>query len=255
MLTGALGTYHIIPPKVIHTLAAVDRVAVCGGQCIRQILLTAKAIAAILRLTVYNISGNADGTRVLLNQRYIVTTCAITGRHGRHYLVGASVAAVNAVIFVNKRLVSMLLCSEGSGHVFAAFHHAAALVIQTYNRWHAVPTWTALEGWSNRFVVSNAARFCACSGGKTGNKGLLLHPRLCAQRTRHIAQIPHLVPLVGGKSNSIVSTSAIHSSGFAWPRETCLNFQCAFQLWGEFLAALKGSAQNSQTGFRGQIVF
>ena len=43
----------------------------------------------------------------------------------------------------------MLLCSEGSGHVFAAFHHAAALVIQTYNRWHAVPTWTALEGWSN----------------------------------------------------------------------------------------------------------
>ena len=73
---------------------------------------------------------NADGTRVLLNQRYIVTTCAITGRHGGHYLVGASVAAVNAVIFVNKRLVSMLLCSEGSGHVFAAFHHAAALVIK-----------------------------------------------------------------------------------------------------------------------------
>ena len=46
------------------------------------------------------------------------------------YLVGASVAAVNAVIFVNKRLVSMLLCSEGAGHVFAAFHHAAALVIK-----------------------------------------------------------------------------------------------------------------------------
>ena len=80
--------------------------------------------------TVYNISGNADGARVLLNQRYIVTTCAITGRHGGRYLVGASVAAVNAVIFVNKRLVSMLLCSEGSGHVFAAFHHAAALVIK-----------------------------------------------------------------------------------------------------------------------------
>ena len=101
-----------------------------GGQCIRQILLTAKTVAAVLRLAVYNISGNADGTRVLLNQRYIVTTCAITGRHGGRYLVGASVAAVNAVIFVNKRLVSMLLCSEGSGHVFAAFHHAAALVIK-----------------------------------------------------------------------------------------------------------------------------
>ena len=232
-----------------------DRVAVCGGQCIRQILLTAKTVAAVLRLPVYNVSGNTNGISVLLNQRYIVTTCAITGRHGGYYLVGASVAAVNAVIFVNKRLVSMLLCSEGSGHVFAAFHHAAALVIQTYNRWHAVPTWTALEGWSNRFIISNATRTGACPSRKTGYKGLLLYPRLSLQRTCYIVQVTHLIPLVGGKSNSIVSTSAIHSSGFAWPRETCLNFQCAFQLWGEFLAALKGSAQNSQTGFRGQIVF
>ena len=107
-----------------------DRVAVCGGQCIRQILLTAKAVAAVLRLAVYNISGNADGARVLLDERSVVSAHSIGGGYGGRYLVGASVAAVNAVIFVNKRLVSMLLCSEGSGHVFAAFHHAAALVIK-----------------------------------------------------------------------------------------------------------------------------
>ena len=39
------------------------------------------------------------------------------GQTWGRYLVGASVAAVNAMVFVNKRLVSMLLRSEGSGHV------------------------------------------------------------------------------------------------------------------------------------------
>ena len=157
----------------------------------------------------------------------------------------------------------MLLCSEGSGHVFAAFHHAAALVIQTYNRWHAVPTWTALEGWSNRFVVSNAARFCACSGGKTGNKGLLLHPRLCAQRTRHIAQIPHLVPLVGGKGHdTVIAVKAL--PGSTWlcheglhlhigeltvrPHEPRLDLKRTRQHLRQLLAALKGAAQDAQTG-------
>ena len=121
--------------------------------------------------------------------------------------MGASVAAVNAVIFVNKRLVSMLLCSEGSGHVFAAFHHAAALVIQTYNRWHAVPTWTALEGWSNRFIISNATRTGTCPSRKTGYKGLLLYPRLSLQRACYIMQVSHLVPLVGGECDLLLRTT------------------------------------------------
>ena len=156
-----------------------DRVAVCGGQGVRQILLTAKAVAAVLRLAVYNISGNADGTRVLLNQRYIVTTCAITGRHGGHYLVGASVAAVNAVIFVNKRLMSVLLRPQGAGYIFRAIHHAATLVVEAQNRRHTVPSGAALECGSNRFVVSNAARAGTCPGRKTSHEGLLLHSRLC----------------------------------------------------------------------------
>ena len=61
VLTGTLGACHIIMPKVIHTLAAVDRVAVCGGQSIRQVILTAKTVAAVLRLPVDRIACNADG--------------------------------------------------------------------------------------------------------------------------------------------------------------------------------------------------
>ena len=64
VLTGTLGTCHIIMPKVIHTLAAVDRVAVCGSQRIRQLVLTAKTVAAVLRLPVDRIACNADGIYV-----------------------------------------------------------------------------------------------------------------------------------------------------------------------------------------------
>ena len=46
---------------------------VCGSQSIRQVILTAKTVAAVLRLPVYNVSGNADGARVLLDKRSVVS--------------------------------------------------------------------------------------------------------------------------------------------------------------------------------------
>ena len=98
VLTGTLGTCHIIMPKVIHTLAAVDRVAVCGGQSIRQVILTAKTVAAVLRLPVDRIACNADGICLLLDQRHVVAARAVSCGHGRGYLVRAGVAAVDAVI-------------------------------------------------------------------------------------------------------------------------------------------------------------
>ena len=38
---------------------------------------------------------------------------------------------------------------------------------------------------------------------KSSDKGLLLYPRLSLQRTCHIVQIPHLIPLIGGKSHPL----------------------------------------------------
>ena len=97
-------------------------IARCEPECFHRAIYYIKNLS--------HKQGHNRKENVIVSTEKIRKTCAITGRHGGHYLVGASVAAVNAVIFVNKRLVSMLLCSEGSGHVFAAFHHAAALVIK-----------------------------------------------------------------------------------------------------------------------------
>ena len=49
-------------------------------------------------------------------------------------------------------------------------------------------------------AVGGAALLEGCSGGKTGYKGLLLHPRLRSQRSGYIVEIPYLIPLVGGES-------------------------------------------------------
>ena len=99
----------------------------------------------------------------------------------------------------------MLLRPQRAGYIFRAIHHAAALVVEAQNRRHTVPSGAALECGSNRFVVSNASRAGTCPGRKTGDEGLLLHSRLCLQRARHIAQIPHLIPLIGGKGHDAVS--------------------------------------------------
>ena len=101
-----------------------------GGERIGQFILTAKTVAAVLRLPVYNVACNADGICLLLDQRHIVAARAVSCGHGRGYLVRAGVAAVNAVIFVNKRLMSVLLRPQSTRHVLRAIHHAAALVVE-----------------------------------------------------------------------------------------------------------------------------
>ena len=109
ILTGALGTCHIILPEGIHTLPTKDRMAIRGSQCICQIVLTAKTVATILRLTIHNVSGNTDSIGILLDQRHIIAACAVSRRHGRRDLMWPCVTAINAVVFVYERLVSMLL--------------------------------------------------------------------------------------------------------------------------------------------------
>ena len=42
----------------------------------------------------------------------------------------AGITGINAVILIDQRLVSMLLCPQGAGDILAAPHGRAALVIQ-----------------------------------------------------------------------------------------------------------------------------
>ena len=180
VLTGTLGTCHIIMPKVIHTLAAVDRVAVCGSQSIRQVILTAKTVAAVLRLPVDRIACNADGICLLLDKRSVVSSHSKKRGYGLCRLHGTAETAVLPMIIEHERLVSVLLRPQGAGYIFRAIHHAATLVVEAQNRRHTAPSGAALECGSNRFVVSNAARAGTCPGRKTSHEGLLLHSRLCA---------------------------------------------------------------------------
>ena len=54
-LPCALCADHSILPEVIHTLAAVDRMVICGSQGIGDVLLVSDAVPAVLWLAVYGI--------------------------------------------------------------------------------------------------------------------------------------------------------------------------------------------------------
>lgn len=69
-LPGALGTGDLVSGECIHTLAAKHRVPVKAGQRIGYVLLIPDAIAAVLRLTVNGVAGDAED--LLTNQRHIV---------------------------------------------------------------------------------------------------------------------------------------------------------------------------------------
>ena len=61
------------------------------------------------------------------------------------------------------------LSPECPGDVIRAVHNLSPLIVQTQHR------------------------------RTLRKKGLLLHPRLSAQRSGYIVQVPHLIPLVGGE--------------------------------------------------------
>ena len=136
MLAGTLGADHLAVLEHIHPLTGINAVPIRGGEHIGQFILTAKTVAAVLRLPVDRIACNADGICLLLDQRHIVAARAVSCGHGRGYLVRAGVAAVNAVVFVYERLVSMLLRPQRAGYIFRAIQHAAALVVEAQNRRH-----------------------------------------------------------------------------------------------------------------------
>ena len=143
------------------------------------------------------------------------------------------------MVLIDQRLVPVFLGSESSRHIFAAFHDAAALVVEAQNRWHAVPAGAALQRGGEFFAIADASGGCSGTGRETGsqdagvslsgltapatqgcmalrrqetfsvtlghytfrNEGLLLHSRLGAQGSGHIVQIPDFISLICRKGN------------------------------------------------------
>ena len=214
MLPSALRGGDLIIPELIHSLAGIDAMAVCGGQGIGNIPLPAEAVAAVLRLPVDGIACNADDF-FLLYKGNIVAAGPIAGGHGGCYIVRPRVSSVNAVVFVNlgscrtqdQRLVSMLLRPQCPSDIFAALHDLPTLIIDTEDAGHTVPAGAALQGGRYALLIPDGPGTRASSSRKTGYKGLLLYPRLSLQRTCYIMQVTHLVPLVGGECDLLLRTT------------------------------------------------
>ena len=83
--------------------------------------------------------------------------------------MGAGIPGIDAVVFINQRLMPTFLGTKGAGDIHRAIHHLSTLIVQA----------------KDRLTLRN--------------EGLLLHPRLGAQHSGYIVQIPHLIPLVDGE--------------------------------------------------------
>ena len=129
MLPGAFRTDHFVLCEYIHPLATEDCVVICRRQGIGNVPLIPDPITAILWLTVNGIANDTVNGRILLHQRHIITTRAVSCRHSGCYPVRASIAGINAVVLVDQRLVFMLLSTERPAHVFGTIHDAAALIV------------------------------------------------------------------------------------------------------------------------------
>lgn len=164
----------------------VFRMMIGGRQCICDVPLIPDPIAAVLRLSVNGISRDAEGF-FLLYERHIVAAGSVSCGHGRHHLMRAGVAGINAMVFIDERLVSMLLRPQGTGHILRALHNASALVIQTQDGWHTVSAGRALQRRCQFLAIPNApSRGTGSCRECGGYKGLLFHSRLRIQSTRNI---------------------------------------------------------------------
>ena len=110
---------------------------ISGRQRICDVPLISDPVAAALWLPVNGVSGNAEGF-FLFYERHVVSACSVSCGHGRRHLVRAGVSGINTMVFIDERLVSMLLRPQRTGHILGAFHHASALVIQAQDGRHTV---------------------------------------------------------------------------------------------------------------------
>ena len=157
-----------------------------GRQCICDVPLIPDPVAAVLWLPVNGVSGNAEGF-FLFYERHVVSAGSISCGHGRRHLMRTGVPGINAVIFIDQRLVSMLLRPQSTGHILRALHHASALVIQAQDGRHTVSAGRAFQRRSQFLAIPNApSRGTGSCRECGGYKGLLFHSRLRIQSTRNI---------------------------------------------------------------------
>lgn len=100
----------------------------------------------------------------------------------------AGITGINAVILIDQRLVSMLLCPQGAGDILAAPHGRAALVIQAEDgRHHVRSTLSGFQCGRDLLLISDPARCRRGSGTET-----------CGQYTG-IALAGHTAPAAYGR--------------------------------------------------------
>ena len=186
MLAGALCADYAVLTEIIHTLAAVDCMMISGRQRICDVPLISDPVAAVLWLPVNGVSCDAEGF-FLFYERHVVSAGSISCGHGRRHLMRTGVPGINAVIFIDQRLVSMLLRPQSTGHILRALHHASALVIQAQDGRHTVSAGRAFQRRSQFLAIPNAPSRGAGSCRECGrHEGLLFHSQLCIQCARNI---------------------------------------------------------------------
>ena len=232
-----------------HIRGAAHRVAIHGIQGVHHVLLISNTIAAVLRFPVDGVAGDAvDG---LLYQRHIVAARPVAGRHGGSHIAYLMIPGVDAVVFKYQWLVPMLLCPQRTSHILGQLHGLSALIVDAQHRGHTVAARAALQRRSYLLAVADASGSRSRACGEAGHKGLLLHTRLCAQRTGSLAQINALVPLVDVVGFQQSQPEQRHQIGHT---QAALQLQRFPQRIRQHLTASSGPTEDAQTGFPAQKV-
>ena len=161
-------------PHGTGKVVRIDTVPVGRRQRVRQILLIANTVAAVLGLPVNGVSGDAEHLGILGYKRDIVPAGPVACGHGRRHGVRTGVAGVDAVVFKQKHLihddglVSMFLGAERATDILGAGHDLAALVVQTQDaRHHIRAALRSLQRRRQFLAVADASSFRSLTCGES----------------------------------------------------------------------------------------
>ena len=160
-----------------------------SGQGIRQIRLPAETVTAVLRLPVDGVTGDADGIRLLRDQRDVVAAGPVPGRHGGRDLVRSGVSGVDSVVFVYQRLMPFFIGAERTGAVERQIHSLPALVVQAQNGRHHVPTGRGFQRGRAFLLISDGPGRRPSSGAESGHVAGTVSTRCGDYRRFHYTRL------------------------------------------------------------------
>ena len=99
MLVYALSRGCIIIFEYIYPLTGENCMVIRGGQCVCDALLTAETVAAVLRLAVDGVAGDADRFRQMQCEGQIVASSPIGCDNGRSNIQRPFIAGILPVVF------------------------------------------------------------------------------------------------------------------------------------------------------------